>query len=398
MPDNIDSKPRKKPAKKKTVEVKITIGHDLDGKPIRKSFYGSTKREANSKAQEYLIAKQQKQLVERDIPLAQWADLWLKTYIKGKVKDNTYYNNYENPLRLHIKPRFGNCHMTDIKPVDVQAFLDDMSETHKAESVKKMRVCLQLLFDAAMENDLCLKNPVTRNVKIKPDSEKTVKHFYTQEQRDLVIKYALTHPDGLGIIIMLVTAISRSELLALKFDDFTPDYVMHVRRGVVDTKRADTGKYEVLVSDDLKNGFRRRDLPIPDWLYNLVQSQPRVIMVKGSVHRPGGPHEAAVGYLFHNTVGGINSPHNWSVRVYKRFMRDLAAHYADEGIDIPILTPHELRHTAATLWALNKIDLYTISKLGGWSDLKMLSKVYGHADVEAMRAALGYEKPTEKSG
>ena len=36
-------------------EVKITVGKSLDGSPIRKSFYGKSKREAKAKAEEYLI-------------------------------------------------------------------------------------------------------------------------------------------------------------------------------------------------------------------------------------------------------------------------------------------------------------------------------------------------------
>ena len=67
----------------------------------------------------------------------------------------------------------------------------------------------------------------------------------------------------------------------------------------------------------------------------------------------------------------------------------MVEYYRQQGIEIPALQPHELRHTAATNWALGKVDLYTISKLGGWTDLKMLARVYGHADVEAMRKALG---------
>ena len=73
----------------------------------------------------------------------------------------------------------------------------------------------------------------------------------------------------------------------------------------------------------------------------------------------------------------------------------MQAHYAEQGIHIEKLNPHELRHTAATLWGISGIDVYTIAKLGGWSDLKMLSKVYGHAEVESLRKALNYDTEEE---
>ena len=36
-------------------EVKRTVGHKLDGTPIRKSFYGKSKREAKQKADDWII-------------------------------------------------------------------------------------------------------------------------------------------------------------------------------------------------------------------------------------------------------------------------------------------------------------------------------------------------------
>ena len=57
--------------------------------------------------------------------------------------------------------------------------------------------------------------------------------------------------------------------------------------------------------------------------------------------------------------------------------------------EIKRLTPHELRHTRATLSANDDdVDLFQLAKLLGHSDLNMLIKRYAHTDVEAMRKAL----------
>ena len=56
--------------------------------------------------------------------------------------------------------------------------------------------------------------------------------------------------------------------------------------------------------------------------------------------------------------------------------------------DTKMLTPHELRHTRATLSANDSVDLLQLAKLLGHSDLNMLIKRYAHTDVEAVRRAL----------
>lgn len=56
--------------------------------------------------------------------------------------------------------------------------------------------------------------------------------------------------------------------------------------------------------------------------------------------------------------------------------------------DIPDLSPHELRHTRATLWIAQDIDPYMAARLLGHSDLKMLTKIYDHTSEGTLRNAL----------
>jgi len=78
---------------KQRTQIKITIGKNTDGSPIRKSFYGRTKREANAKAQEYL-RNNTFAPVDRKITVAEWAERWLEVYKEGNVSEITYKNSY----------------------------------------------------------------------------------------------------------------------------------------------------------------------------------------------------------------------------------------------------------------------------------------------------------------
>lgn len=380
-------------------EYKLSLGKSPSGKLIRKSFYSQESLEdAKQKAKEYELELEISNrmglpVIKKDIGFSDWADIWIEKFIKGKVKDNTYSSNYEIPLRLHIKPYFKQALLTSIKPIHIQEFLDNEAKNNSVEHLKKMRLCLKKIFDTALENDLCFKNPVTSNITILQKGKKTEKRFYTPQQFDYVVTYAKTHPKGLPILIMLVCGLSRSELLGLKWEDVTEDYVIHVKRGVVEAKNTATNKWEVVIGSSPKNDFRVRDIPIPEWLYEKIMEKPRFVMLGGSKRNKTPLRRVETEFIFYGSTGNVQTPSNFTTTVLNPFMTDLHEYYLKKDIDIPILNGHELRHTAATLWALNKVDVYTIAKLGGWSDLKMISKVYGHADLETMRKNLGYDSP-----
>lgn len=70
--------------------------------------------------------------------------------------------------------------------------------------------------------------------------------------------------------------------------------------------------------------------------------------------------------------------------MYRRFMR--ALHKAHP--EVPELSPHELRHTRATLWIAQGMDPYMAARLLIVSDLKMLTRIYDHTSTETLRKAL----------
>ena len=66
------------------VEKKITIGHTIDGKPIRKSFYAKSDREITRKIAEYHKNSNSAE-TDESVSLAKWAKKWLETYKKNTV-------------------------------------------------------------------------------------------------------------------------------------------------------------------------------------------------------------------------------------------------------------------------------------------------------------------------
>lgn len=353
-------------------EVKVTVGHTFDGKPVRKSFYSSvSKAAAKAKAEEYKINQAVAEetgetFVPNRLTFTKAAQKWLES-IKPTLSDSAY-NNYEVAIRLHLEPFFKNALISNIKAIDIQNYFNKLSVNTPLESMKKYKNCLNGIFKMAVDNDYCTKNPC-ENVKLISSVENSEKQTYTKRQAYLISRYARTHKDGLGILLMLEYGLRKGELLGLQTGDIDfKNGTLHIQRSVADVKNKDTGKIEVKIKPP-KNRQSDREIPLKKVTLNRLKN------IKD-------------GYIIPNAKGGVYSPSNWTKRNYKNFMEDMQEHYSKFGIDIPVLNPHELRHTRATIWVNEGKNLFAVAAVLGHSDLKMLQQRYAHKDTNSIRNLL----------
>lgn len=127
--------PRKKPTRKDNrYEYKTTIGRDIHGKPLRKSFYSTVSlTDAKQKAEEYRVASEvSARTGEAFVPstgrFTDWARKWLRTYKQPFVDVNTYELTYVSLVEGHLIPYFGAARLSDIRPADIQAYFATKTE------------------------------------------------------------------------------------------------------------------------------------------------------------------------------------------------------------------------------------------------------------------------------
>lgn len=355
--------PRKKPTRKDNrYEFKITLGRDIHGKPLRKSFYSTVSlSDAKRKAEEYRVAAEVsartgEAFVKTSYNFTQWAHKWLDTYKKPFVSYNTYHT-YEEIVRLYLEPYFGTVALTDVRPVDVQTFAakhKKLSESH----LKKIRLCLVDIFETAIENDLCYKNPAKR-VQFSSEACRQVKRVLTEEQIAIVrAEAAEVFP---AAALLLDTGMRRGELLGTMWTDFVLEHgngSLRIQRTVV----SEHGRLKLAAPK--KNSFRT--IPISDECVDLVRSL---------------PHDGL--YLFPSNTGGLQDTDHFSQRL-KRFMQGVHERHPD----IPPLTSHEMRHTYGTSLRRRGVDIYTIQKILGHKNIQMTSEIYVHNELPELRAAV----------
>lgn len=346
--------------------VRVTVGHDMHGKMIRKAFYSSiSKADARAKAEAYKVEQAVQEitgesLTESSMTFEKWAIEWLKTYKKDSVKLHTYLFTYDANVRKYLIPYFGKAKLDRIKQIDIQKYFntvkaEDGSPLAKS-TLSKHKMILKSMFDAAIDNDHCHKNPV-KNITLPEPKKSEERPVYTAEQAEAVKKYA-EEMEYWDILIMLHTGIRRSELIGLQWDDIDLDQrIMHIQRAVVQTK----GK---IVIDVPKTETSDRLIPFSEHLAEIFRRMPN-----------NGAY-----------VIGTDAPLSPATFAHD-FKRRMQKIHAQTGT--PILTPHELRHTYGTLLRESGTDIYTIQKVMGHSDISITAGVYVHNDIEVLRKNLG---------
>lgn len=189
-------------------------------------------------------------------------------YKKPYVKANTYSGTYLAPVENHLIPFFGQMNMDDIRSYHIQQYINTAAEKYSPETIKKDYNALTLIFQTAVDNQLCSSNPVVKSIRMPKYETVTTKHAFTADQYNRVYDMAKSYENGTSIMMALETGVSRSELLGLCWEDL-----------------------------DLEQAF---------------------------VHINQGTT-----YVFHSPEGKPYQPNNWVNRVYKPFMEEVHAKYPD---------------------------------------------------------------------
>ena len=353
-------------------EIKRTIPaeYSADGKPYRKSFYSTiSKQDCINQYNAYLLDLGRTsalgvQLPSQSTKFEEWAHTWLVTYKKGKVKDNTYAETYERTVNNYLIPHFGERDIKDIKPIDIQTFINEMAQKFSDSTLSKIQLCLNGMFDIAADNGLIQKNPA-KKINAKSEIKTEGKRTSTKEQYDKIIEFANNHPQGVFIRLMLEAGLRISEACGVKYSD------IDFKTNTLTLKRTCTSvNYRAHISEIFKNASSKRSIPISKDLCNHIAQE----MEK---HSPDD-------YI--STGDSVPQMPTYITKYkYKAFFTALEKEYPE----IPKLSPHELRHTCGTLLYANSKDIYAVSKYLGHANIDITVKTYVHDTADLLREHLG---------
>lgn len=145
--------------------------------------------------------------------------------MSGPLASNTL-KGYRSYLKFHIYPYFENMLIERITPNDVRAFRVYLKEEKDLanKTINNIVDCARIIFDWAIEDDVVLRNPVTRTIKpLEPDHDREA--FTLNEVKYLFREEWDNKTFCLFTLTIAMTGLRFSEAMGLTADNVHSEYI-----------------------------------------------------------------------------------------------------------------------------------------------------------------------------
>jgi integrase len=260
---------------------------------------------------------------------------------------------YRSTAARWIQPHFKDWPLADIRPADVQQFVNLFAHKYSRSVLGNLRAALNCLFATAVDWRYAKENPAI-NLKLPEGKPVHRAQVLTPEQIGRLLGH-LGEPYRTMAIIAALTGMRQSEVLALRWNDFdTQQGVIAVRRGLY-RRRIGQTKTEKSV----------REIP----LHWRVRSAVEALR--------SGPHNHG-DFLFTGPHGGFPRPDEITLRVFRP---------AAEALGLPTFTWRSFRRSAESAMHKSGVSLKAQQAVLGHSDPNM-TLVYAETDEASKRGAI----------
>ncbi|MDR0905948.1 MAG: site-specific integrase [Oscillospiraceae bacterium] len=356
----------------------VLLGYNELGKPIRKTYYGTTREEVAQKVNGavYQVFSGTIQPNARKVHVKEMLEEYLWTFKKPAVADVTF-DWYRGICDNHITPNIGNLVINEMASADIQTLLNMLHGQKKLSqrAVKAVRDLLNQAFSHALEVNLVERNPVTGtkipkvprakgdddNAKVITVADRT--KILAATDGDLRMKTALT--------VLMFTGMRIGEFLALTWGN------VDFRNGVITIDRALTSKCEyddehnltsrttIVGATKTQCGTRKIKVSpiVTDVLKEWREALPNHLRspVEHNVLAPST-------VVFPNDLGQMRTYYGFRT-TYRRFMTEK---------QLPPYTLHSYRHTFATMLLETGTNPRVVQKLLGHADIETTLGIYSH--------------------
>lgn len=384
----------------------VSLGYDGQGRRIRRTIYGKTRREVRDK----LLQLQQD--VRNGLPtkpdrltVAQHFEDWLRAK-KPDVASATYLK-YHRLTKDHIAPGIGHLKLKDLDYRRINTLYEFLDEKGLARtSVASIAAVLSMGLGDAVKKGLIPHNPVKLSAKRSPGKGEA--RFMTQEEIDVFLLAAKGERLEDAFLLALHTGLRPGELLGLPWDAVDLD------SGKLSVRQALHEEDGNLFIGDTKTPAAKRIISLSQAATSALRRQRRRQLEEQLAHKGTWGNED--GLVFTDTAGSLLRRTNIARRDLKRVLRraavvrlarrcgllvnELLSIYRESG-DGPVrsgqklrlgervytvepgdllegVTLHTFRHTHASILIFQREDIKTVSARLGHRSVKFTYDTYGH--------------------
>lgn len=364
----------------------IYLGKDAAGKRQYKTIYGNSPKELNEKYDEArALFNKGIDLTLQNDTFEGWKDQYLA--IKKASVSTRYYQDIKSKCK-HLAPLDGMA-ITKIKAAQIQKLLLDLATREERPLGRKTLGDVLLnaynIFQLAINNRVMDFNPCGAVVLPRCAAPKK-RLAITDDQRRWIEE--TEHPAQLPAMVMLYSGVRRGELIALTWSDVNlKDKTISVN------KSAEFINGAARIKNMTKTQAGMRLIDIPDRLADYLARQPRTSLQLCPNSTGGIYSESAWRRMWESYMNVLNEKYGdfSTVVLAKKKDGTLKSRFAPGGLPtvIEIFTPHQLRHTFATMLYLSGVDVLTAKEELGHADIKTTLNIYTHLDSVYKRKTIG---------
>ena len=334
----------------------------------------TTKRDAEAFAATVEVSKLRGEYVapaKARVTIGELGPGWLERQ-RGHLKPSAY-RPLESTWRIRIEPRWGRVALGDIRPSAVQQWLSDLSRGDDdrkaigASVVQRTHQVLSAILADAVRDHMIVRNPAA-GAKLPRKTRKRPVYLTHGQVAELA---AAAGEQAALVLLLAYTGLRWGEATGMRVRDLD----MLRRRATVHENAVQVG---MKIHVGTTKGHKQRTVPLPAFLLPFLAKQ-----CEG---RGRGD------LLFTDDEGGhLQRPHTGSGWFDK----------ACVSAEVPRVTPHDLRHTAASLAVSAGANVKAVQRMLGHASAAMTLDVYADLfddDLEAVATALDQSRSRASVG
>lgn len=290
-----------------------------------------------------------------------WFTYWSDN-IESSIARYSTVKVHKSRYRNHIKDVIGYMSLADVKPMHCQNVLNILkNKNYSYGTIKMVRITMHVLFEAAVENDLLIYNPVRKNVYVKKETQtgnKKERRVLSLEEQRHFLDVAKGTRDYYQYILFLQTGLRLGELVGLQWKDVDfKNRIISVNRSMQWTPEK---KCFVISLPKSSNGVRK--IPMTQDAYDALKA------VEQKRKKSKVMCMEYAEFVFLNKKGVPTKNVTYNGKLYRLAQK--------AGVDR--LSPHVFRHTFATRCIEAGMRPKTLQKILGHSSIHITMNLYVH--------------------
>lgn len=295
------------------------------------------------------------------IPVGEWAEEWFAAQLQVKP---TTRSGYRHSLDKHVLPRWAAIRLSEVRHSDVQAWVNGLAADLAPSTVRQIHLVLFGVMKFAVRDGRLSRNPC-EDVRLPRILKR--RHGYLDDQQ--VERLAAEHGPYEDVIAFLAyTGLRWGEMAALRVGR------VDLSRRRLEVAEAVTEPRGALIFGTPKT-HERRSVPYPALLTDLLRA--RCVAKQANE------------LVFMGPDGGVLRSSNFRYRWFDPALARIRA----EDPDFPRITPHDLRHTAASLAIAAGANVKAVQRMLGHASASITLDVYADLfddDLDAVAVALDH--------